>query len=99
MEILIISKTIFNYYCGKDKDLEDAARSYLVVAALRSYLNCPNEIDFKTDIEEAKQIIDTNGRQVLRDNNIRRKLRLSLILYFFARPAIKIIYKHVNRWK
>ncbi len=99
LDILIISKTIFNYYCGKDKDLEDAARSYLVVAALRSYLNCPNEIDFKTDIEEAKQIIDTNGRQVLRDNNIRRKLRLSLILYFFARPAIKIIYKHVNRWK
>lgn len=96
-DILDISQVIYNHY--KDNDvLKRAAISYYVVAAMRIYLNCPNNKEYQNKINETKNIINKFGFSVIKDRNARSKTRLGLACYFFARPFIRVIYGKVNRW-
>lgn len=97
-DILHISKEIYSYYEDKDESLMKAAMSYLVVAGLRIYMNCPRKIQYQNDLKEAEKLIEKYGRRVYKDCQIRVKLKLALGLYFYAKPLMKIAYRMVGRW-
>lgn len=95
--ILDICKEHLDNSRNMDEDYFKAAKAYYVVGALRIYLNATKE--FQQYIKKSEKIIKTYGKQVLKDKNIRKKLKYSLILFFYARPLLKIIYRRINRWK
>lgn len=95
--ILNIASNNYQIAQTKDVDYVNAALSYYVVAALRIYLNAPEK--YQDDIKKSKEIIDSYGKSVLKDKQIKKKLKYSLLLYFYARPLLKIVYRRINRWK
>lgn len=97
LDILNICETNLKFATTKDDDYLRAAYSYYVVGALRVYLNAPKH--FVESITKSKCIIDKYGKIVLRDKEIRKKLKYSLLLYFYAKPFLKLIYRRINRWK
>ena len=70
-----------------------------MVGYLRIYLNAPKIDEYKEVIERCKEYIDENWKTVYHDNEIRKKLKLSLILYKYFRPFMSVIYSRINRWK
>lgn len=78
--------------------LLNAAKAYAVSGALRVYLNAPKNALFQKGIADSKILLSNYGKSVLHDPQIRGKTKYALILYFYFRPFIKIIYKRVNRW-
>ena len=68
----------------------------MITGAMRVYLNAPDQ--FKKEINVAKKLISQYGKQVLKDENIRKKTKYSLMIYLYCRPLLKIIYKRINRW-
>lgn len=98
-DIILISKQIYNEFLKKDKLLKKAARSYLVVSALRVYLNCPENQAYESGKKECEEIIFKEGLYVLFDKKARLKTRAGVLLFFIARPFMRIIYKRVDRWK
>lgn len=99
LDILKITDKINVFVSDKSDKLKNAARAYSCAAALRFLLNAPNEEEFVDGINKSKNTIKQNHKEVLRDKNIRRKLKLALILYLYFRPFIKLIYRFVDRWK
>ena len=83
----------------KSANLQAAAKSYYTAAAFRIYLNAPRNGEFEQEIYECTQILNKNSKTVIKDTNIRKKLRLALLLYLYARPVMPIVYKKINRWK
>lgn len=101
LDILNVTKKILLFSEDKTDDLKEAAQAYATVAALRVYLNAPKDSDkdYKEGINTAIYYLETYGKSVLKDSNIRKKHRYALLLYFYCRPIIRIVYKKVNRWK
>ena len=97
-DILIIAEEIFSHY-SNNSIIVKSAMSYYVVAALRLYLNCPNQKKYNIQIKKIKKIIKRYGIIVLTDINARKKTRVGILCYFIARPLIKKIYGRVNRWE
>lgn len=94
--ILDICHKLIEFSKDKDIKLQKAAKAYMITGAMRVYLNAPEQ--FKKEIDEAEELILQYGKAVLKDNNIRKKTKYSLILYLYFRPLLKIIYKRINRW-
>lgn len=94
--ILDICQKLIDFSKDKNIKLQKAAQAYMITGTMRVYLNAPDQ--FKKEIEVAKKLIQQYGKQVLKDNNIRKKTKYSLILYLYFRPLLKIIYKRTNRW-
>lgn len=94
--ILDICQKLIDFSKDKNMKLQKAAQAYMITGAMRVYLNAPDQL--KKEIEVAKKLIKKYGKQVLKDNNIRKKTKYSLILYLYFRPLLKIIYKRTNRW-
>ncbi len=97
--ILDVADKILAFAGEKDKSLLPAAQSYSMVAALRVELNAANTAELEATHARARQLLQKYGRTVLKDKNIRRKNRLALLMYFYFRPLMPMVYKHVNRWK
>ena len=98
LDVLLIADKILAFV--KDKPaLLPAARAYAVTAGLRIYLNAPQKPEFSQGLTKAGELVDTMGRQVLADPNIRRKNRIALQLYFNSKPLLRFVYRFVNRWK
>jgi hypothetical protein len=76
-----------------------AAKAYAVVAALRVELNASQTKDLAEGHAKAETLLKSFGKQVLKDSNIRKKTKYGLLLYFYCRPLMSAVYKHVNRWK
>lgn len=98
--ILNVSDKLLRFAEENNKNLLPAAQSYAVTAAFRVYLNAPrNEKKYEGFLREAVALIDEYGKNVLNDNNVRRKNRCALVMYFYCKPLLEIIYKRKNRWK
>lgn len=98
-DILTICDQIDSYFKDREDGVKRAARSYHMAAALRMYLNAPREEKFETIIRISKAFLDANCDDTLRDYKIRRKMRIALLLYKYARPIMPIIYDRIDRWK
>lgn len=98
LDILTVIERILKF--SEDKPaLEKPAKAYAITAALRIYLNAPNKPEYSGGISRAKHYLSIYGKSVLLDKRIRRKNRYALWLYFLCRPLLRVVYKHVNRWK
>lgn len=98
-DILTICQEIVDCMSLRGKRMQNAARCYQVVGALRIFLNAPRTGTYYDEIEYSKKIIRQNGWKVLVDKGVRKKTRLALLLFFFARPVMPWIYSKVDRWK
>lgn len=94
--ILDICQKILEFSKDKNMKLQKAAKAYTITGAMRVYLNAPNQ--FTNEINYSKKLLSQFGKKVLKDKNIRKKNKYSLVLYLYFRPFLKLIYKHVNRW-
>lgn len=83
----------FNPCCKK------SIRSYIVGANFRVYLNAPRTKKYSLVIAKSKRIISKNAFAVLQDSNVRRKLKIALILFLLNKNLLKKIYPKINRWK
>lgn len=99
LDILSITDRINDFVSNKSQTIKDAARAYSCAVALRVFLNTPKNKEFIEDINKAKATLKQEGRTVLKDKNIKNKLKIALILYLYFRPFISLVYQFVDRWK
>lgn len=97
MDILKVADKILRFVQDKPS-IARAAEAYATTAALRIYLNAPRDPDYMSGISKAEELLDQYGKRVLADKCIRRKNRYALWLYFFCRPLLRYVYRHMNRW-
>ncbi|WP_024344734.1 glycosyltransferase family 2 protein [Streptococcus equinus] len=98
LDILEITNQIENRY-KNDVKLNRAAISYKVSACFRILLNAPNTVEYKTYINECKNYIYKNWKNIMFDRNVRLKNKLALISISLFKPFVKFIYSRVNRWE
>ena len=98
-DIIKICQQITEDMSNESASLQAAAKSYYTAAAFRVYLNAPRNGKFEQEINECKKVLNKNGKNVIKDSNIRKKLKMALLLYLYARPFMPIVYKKINRWK
>lgn len=98
-DILTICQQLTEYMSNRSEKLQRAARSYQTAAAFRIYMNAPRNGMFDSEIKQSEQILDTNCRLVMQDMCIRKKMKIALLMYTFARPMMPFVYKRINRWK
>lgn len=98
-DILIICDQITEYLSDRGDKLQKAARSYQTAAAFRIYMNAPRNGEFDAELNACDAFLRENQDLVLHDKSIRKKMKMALVMYKFARPVMPIIYKKINRWK
>ncbi len=100
LDILVICNQICSYFEeSRSKELQNAALAYQVNCALRIYLNAPRSNEYFVVIRECSDYIHKNFAIVIKDKNIRNKLKYALYLFIFARPLLMIVYNRIDRWK
>lgn len=101
LDILIIVKKMMAFVADKSNYLKDAAESYATSAALRVYLNIPKEKmdEFGVALDEAERYLNLYGKCVLKNSRVRKKNKVALFLYMSCKPALRVTYRRINRWK
>ena len=100
MDILEIGKIILEQSKKIGMDVYMSAIAYQCSNCLRIYLNAPYTDEFEETINYCKDFIKKNCKPVLRDKNIRKKLRVALILFRIKVPRWVMIKLHgkAKRW-
>lgn len=98
-DIIDISEEIVEYFSNRSDGLKKAASSYQTTASLRVILNATSENCYDEIITKCKHIISSNYSTNIKDDRIRKKLKLGLILYKYFQPLMPFVYRKVNRWK
>lgn len=98
LDILDITDEIEKHY-AKNPELMKAARSYKISACFRIVLNAPQKKEYENAVNKSGKYIRENWKEILFDSEVRSKTKIAVILYIFFKPVIKIIYRHVDRWK
>lgn len=98
-DIITICNEISQYFSNRSEELKKASTSYQTAGALRVYMNAPRNGDYEEEIKYCKNIIDKNLNKVLEDKSIRKKMKIGLLIYKFAKPLMPMVYRRVNRWK
>ena len=96
---MIICQQLTEYLSNRSEKLQKAARSYQTAAAFRIYMNAPRNGMFDSEIQNSEQLLKINCKLVMQDPCIRKKMKIALLMYMFARPIMPIVYKKINRWK
>ena len=100
LDILDIGKEILKYSKEINDAVYKAAISYQCSNCFRVYLSAPDSPDFEKAIIYCKSYIKNNYKKVLKDKNIRKKLRIALILFSIRLPRKAMILFHgkAKRW-
>lgn len=98
-DILKITEEIVSFSKTKGESVQKAALSYQTAAAFRIYMNAPISSDFQVELSYCQKILKNNCRTVLKDQNIRLKLKLAILLYIYIPSLMPYVYKRVDRWK
>lgn len=99
LDILKIGIETQKFFKG-DTVLDDAIKAYQCSNCLRVYLQAPEEGQYKEAINYCKTYLNANGKSVEKDMNIRKKLKLALILYrtHIPRKAFIALRNKAKRW-
>lgn len=97
-DILKICEDIDQYFMNRREGLKKAAMSYHASAAFRIIMNAPDDNLYSVYKSECDRYIGEHYHELLNDLNIRRKLRMALVLYRYFKPFMKMVYAKVNRW-
>ena len=98
-DILTISEEIMDKMSNGSEKLLKAARAYRTAAVLRIYMNAPRNGDFDVELKACSDFLKENINLVLYDKEIRKKMKLALLMYKYTRPLMPMVYKRINRWK
>jgi len=98
LDILKIAQKLMGFAENKSENIIRASKAYAITAALRVYLNAPKESEYSEALGIVDEIMKTYGKEVLKDRNIRNKTKYALILYFYFRPLMRVVYEKINRW-
>ena len=96
---MTICQQLTEYMSNRSEKLQKAARSYQTAAAFRIYMNAPRNGVFDSEIQTSEQFLKINCKLVMQDSCIRKKMKMALFMYMFARPIMPMVYKKINRWK
>lgn len=98
-DILPICEDMEAYFANRSDALKKASMAYHGASAFRIYMNAPKGQGFDDQINNATTFLNQNCKILLKDKNIRRKMKVALLLYRYARPFMTIAYRMINRWK
>ena len=97
-DILKVADKILKF--AQDKpSLLPAAEAYATTSALRIFLNAPEDACYTAARSSAEELLREHGKRVLGDKKARRKNRVALLLYFYSKPILRLLYRYINRWK
>lgn len=97
-DILIICNEIIEYMQNRNKKLQRAANVYYTNACLRIFLNAPRNGDYDKMIIKCEEDIKKNRWKCVFDPKVRKKLRMSLLLFTLNRKLLFIMYRKIDRW-
>ena len=95
--ILEICRSYLKKY-DYDQELVRAAKAYMLNCCLRVYIEASDIEEFSLYSQECVNYINSEWKCVLFDPNIRRKLRLAILLYKISPRLLKNIHSKINRW-
>lgn len=90
---------ISKYMEGRSENLRKAAKAYQCNASLRFCLNAPPRQEYAKEINKCDSFIKKESKNILKDQNIRRKLRIGIILYLYGKKVLKVVHRKTNPWK
>lgn len=97
-DILKICKSL-DSFSKKHPELKDSIRCYIVNANFRIYLNAPKVDKYKPKILACEHYISCNAKRILKNSNVRKKLKIAIILFLINKKVLIKIYPKINRWK
>lgn len=97
-DILTICDEIMDFMSHRSDKLQKSARAYYVTANLRVYLCASPYAEYEKIIAGCRTNILRHWLNVFLDKNIRRKLRIALLLFLLGRKNLIFIHSKVNRW-
>lgn len=101
LDILDIGKRAIEYFKNSSIEVIKAIKAYQCSNCFRIYLTAPDEIEFSEAISYCKNYLNDNCAEVLKDENIRKKLYIALVLYrlHIPRKGLIVFHKRIERWK
>ena len=101
LDILEIGKRALEYFDGSSEEIAKAVRAYQCSNCFRVYLTAPAAPEFEDAIEYCKKYLDANSTEALKDECIRKKLHIALLLYriHMPRKLLIMIHNRIARWK
>lgn len=99
LDIITISDEIVEYFSTRSENLVKASRAYRLNSHFRIFLTIPNTEEYKKYRIKSEDYIKKNCKAILKDKNIRSKMRIAIYCYIFFKPILKLIYSKVDRWK
>lgn len=99
-DILEIGKNILKFFENKDKEVYKGVVAYQCSNCLRVYLNASSEFESNSEIQYCKSFLNNNWNSVIKDKNIRLKLKIALLMYGINMPKsiLEFLHKKVRRW-
>lgn len=95
LDILWATEDLYRQY--ENTILEKAALSYRMTANMRVLLNAPDLGEFIKVKKGCELFIRDNWLSVFRDKNVRRKIKIALILFRLGRNNLLGVYHIVNK--
>ena len=96
LDILTISNEIEEYFNNRSLSLKKAAKAYKFNSNLRIFLNASDK--FESEKLKSERYLKENADELLNDKNIRKKLKISIIIFKISKRMLKKLYTKVNRW-
>lgn len=100
-DIIDIGKKIINETEKMSEDVKKAAIAYQCSNAMRIYLTISAEYYNEKNYNYCLKFLSDNARNVIKDSNARKKIKIALFIYFIRVPRCVLVYlrNHINRWK
>lgn len=98
LDILKICDSL-QIFAKEHPELKKSIRCYVINANFRIYLNAPRIQKYENIILKCKNYISDNAYSVIKDRNVRSKLRFAIALFLINKNLLMKIYPKINRWK
>lgn len=86
-------------FANEHPEFEKSVQCYVVNANFRIYLNAPRTQEYEDIIFKCKKYISNNAHSVLKDKNVRNKLKVAITIFLINKKLLMKIYPKINRWK
>ncbi len=93
---------ICDFYCDRYNSrpaLHEAAQIYRANCSLRVWLTLPDDPKYNYLRDNCADRVLGMYHSIMKNNKVRKKLRIGAFCFVRMQPLIKTIHKRVNRWK
>ncbi|MDT2886051.1 glycosyltransferase [Lactococcus lactis] len=99
LDIIDVCDDLIKQYHRTDTPVGKAVLIYKTNCDLRIWLTAPRIGKYDRVISKASDEIKNMSMTILKNSNVRIKLKIAIILFLCFRPLIFYIHSKVNRWK